>query len=144
MNTSRGIIPCPDLAGVNEEEIVQELAKQDVTGARRITVYRDGMKGETNTIVLTLNSAILPKTLKVGYLNVGVDLYIPNPLQCYTCFKYGHHERRCKRVTPEILCKHCGELGNTPDAANCTNKVKCVNCDGEHVATSGACPVWKR
>ena len=144
LNTSRGIICCPDLAGVSEEEIVQELARQNVTGSRRITVYRDGIKRETNTIVLTFNSAILPKSLKVGYLNVGVDLYIPNPLQCYTCFEYGHHERRCNESTTESLCKHCGELANTHDATNCTNKVKCVNCDGEHVATSRACPVWKR
>ena len=86
LNTSHGIIPCPDRVGVSEEEIVQELAKQNVTGARRITVYRDGIKRETNTIVFTFTSAILPKTLKVGYLNVGVDLYIPNPLQCCTCF----------------------------------------------------------
>ena len=144
MNTPRGIIRCPDLAGVSDEEIVQELAKQNVTGARRITVYRNGIKRETNIIVFTFNSAILPKTLKVGHLNVGVDLYISNPLQCYTCFKYGNHERRCKKSATESLCKHCGELANTHDATNCTNKVKCVNCNGEHVATSRACPVWKR
>ena len=70
LNTSRGIIRCPDLAGVTEVEIVQELAKQNVTGARRITVFRDGVKRETNTIVLTFNSAILPKPLKIGYLSV--------------------------------------------------------------------------
>ena len=85
LNTTRGIIRCPDLAGVSEAEIVEELSNQHVTAARRITVFRDGIKRETNTIVLTFNSAILPKSLKIGYLNVGVDLYIPNPLQCYSC-----------------------------------------------------------
>ena len=73
LNTSRGIIRCPDLAGVSEEEIVHELSMQQVTGARRITVFRDGIRRETNTIVLTFNSAILPKSLKFVYLNVGVD-----------------------------------------------------------------------
>ena len=43
LNTSRGIIRCPDLAGVSEEEIVYELSMQQVTGARRITVFRDGI-----------------------------------------------------------------------------------------------------
>ena len=61
LNTSRGIISCPNLAGVTEAEIVQELTRQNVTSARRITVLRDGVKRETNTIVLTFNSAILPK-----------------------------------------------------------------------------------
>ena len=144
LNTSRGIIRCPDLAGVSEEEIVHELTMQQVTGARRITVFRDGIRRETNTIVLTFNSAILPKSLKIGYLNVGVDLYIPNPLQCYNCFKYGHHERKCNKNTSEALCKHCGEVANTHDSASCKNTVKCANCGGEHVATSRTCPVWKR
>ena len=61
LNTSRGIIRCPDLAGVSEEEIVHELSMQQVTGDRRITAFREGIRRETNTIVLTLNSAILPK-----------------------------------------------------------------------------------
>ena len=144
LSTSRGIIRCPDLAGVTEAEIVQELAKQNVTGARRITVFRDGVKRETNTIVLTFNSAILPKTLKIGYLSVGVELYVPNPLQCYTCYKFGHHERKCRKSPSETLCKHCGELANTHDPSNCSNKIKCINCGGDHVATSRSCPVWKR
>ena len=91
LNTKRGIIRCPDLASVSEEEIVLELSNQHVTAARRISVYRDGIRRETNTIVLTFNSAILPKSLKVGYLNVGVDLYIPNPLQCYTIWLLQRH-----------------------------------------------------
>ena len=68
MNTSCGIVR------VSEEEIVQELSNQHVSGARRITVYRDGIRREANTSVLTFNMAILPETLKIGYLNVGVDL----------------------------------------------------------------------
>ena len=71
LNTSRGIIRCPDLAGITETEIVQERTRQNVTGARRITVFRDGVKRETNTIVLNFNSIILPKSLKIGYLSVG-------------------------------------------------------------------------
>ena len=117
LNTTRGIIRCPDLAGVAEDEIVEELSSQHVLAARRITVCLDGIKRETNTIVLTFNSAILPKTLKVGYLNVGVDLFIPNPLQCYTCFKFGHHERRCKKSTSESLCRRCGEVPMIPATA---------------------------
>ena len=70
LNTSRGIIRCPDLAGVTEEEIVLNLASQHVTAARRITVFRDNVKRNTNTIVLTFNTSILPKWLKVGYLKV--------------------------------------------------------------------------
>ena len=111
--------------------------------ARRISVWRDGVKKSTNTIVLTFRTAILPKTLKIGYLNVGVDIYIPNPLQCYSCFRFGHHERKCRLGLSSKLCRRCGETANDHDE-NCTRKPKCINCSGEHISTSKACDFWKK
>ena len=108
-NSSRGIIRCPDLAGVEESEIVFELSNQNVIEARRIRVYRDNIRRDTNSIIVKFNNAILPKTLKVGYLKVSVHIYIPNPLQCYKCFKFGHHERQCNA---DEHCKRCGANEN--------------------------------
>ena len=144
LNTSRGIIRCPDLVGVSEEEIVTNLANQNVTAARRISVFRDNVKRSTNTIVLTFSTSILPKCLKVGYLKVPVDIYIPNPLQCYACFKYGHHENKCRLYGGDELCRRCGIKGVTHDESRCTNEVKCVNCGEDHPPTSRSCKVWKR
>ena len=144
LNTSKGIIRCPDLAGVTEEEIVANLASQNVTAARRITVFRDNVKWSTNTIVLTFNTSILPKWLKVGYLKVLVDMYIPNPLQCYACFKYRHHERSCKLYGGDELCRRCGITGVTHDESRCTNEIKCVNCGEAHPSTSRSCKIWKK
>ena len=106
LNTSRG---------VTEEEIVSNLATQNVTAPRRISVFRDNVKRSTNTIVLTFSTFILPKFLKVGYLKVPVDIYIPNPLQCYACFKYGHHEKKCRLYGGDELCRRCGVTGVTHD-----------------------------
>ena len=50
LKSSRGLIRCPDLSGVDEEEIVQELASQNVIEARRIRVFWDGIRKDTNTI----------------------------------------------------------------------------------------------
>ena len=134
-----GIIRCPDLAGVTEEEIVSNLATQNVTAARRITVLRDNVKRSTNTVVLTFSTSILPKFLKVGYLKVPVDIYIPNPLQCYACFKYGHHEKKCRLYGGDELCRRCGVTGVTHDESRCTNDVKCVYCGEDHPSTSRSC-----
>ena len=145
LNTSRGIIRCPDLAGVSEEEIVSNLADQNVTAARRITIFRDNVRRNTNTIVLTFNTSILPRVLKVGYLKVPVDMYIPNPLQCYACFKFGHHERKCKLYGGDELCRRCGITSYTHhDENKCTNEIKCVNCGEDHPSTSRTCKIWKR
>ena len=144
LNTSKGIIRCPDLAGISEEEITSELSDQNVTAARRITIFRDGIKKPTNTIVLTFNTAILPKCLKVGYLRVTVDLYIPNPLQCYCCFKFGHHESKCKYNQGEEFCRRCGNSNLVHKSEKCEFDICCKNCKGEHVATSRSCPLWKK
>ena len=144
LNKSRGIIRCPDLAGISEEEIVSELAGQNVTEARRITVWRDGVKRSTNTIVLTFRTVLLPKALKVGYLNVAVDMYIPNPLQCHSCFRFGQHERKCRMAVENKLCRRCGETANDHDEKTCSKVMKCVNCGGEHMATSRACDHWRK
>ena len=138
----QSIIRCPDLAGVDEEEIVSELADQNVIEARRIRVFRDGIRRDMNTIVLKFKTAILPKRLKVGYMKVPVDLYIPNPLQCYKCFEFGHHERQCNA---DNHCKRCGTNENeTNHTEPCSNPLKCLNCGEEHYSTSRSCKVWKR
>ena len=64
-NSSRGVSRCPDLAGVEDEEIITELSTQNVIEARRVRVFRNGVRRNTNTIVLKFTTAILPKTLKV-------------------------------------------------------------------------------
>ena len=82
--------------------------------------------------------------MKVGYLKVAVDLYVPNLLQCYTCFKFGHHESRCNSGADNKLCRRCSEpicMHTSPCAEDCQKKLKCVSCGGEHMATSMS---WQR
>ena len=71
-------------------------------------------------------------------------MYIPNPLQCYACFKYSHHERVCKLYGGVELCRRCGIKGITHDESRCTNEVKCVNCGEAHPSTSRICKMWKK
>ena len=71
-------------------------------------------------------------------------MYIPNPLQCYACFKYGHHKRACKLYGGDELCRRCGIKGITYDESRCTNEVKCVNCGEAHPSTSRICKTWKK
>ena len=51
---------------------------------------------DTNTFIFTFNTSVLPKQVKVAFLRVSVDAYIPNPLRCYQCQLFGHHEDKCK------------------------------------------------
>jgi len=138
LNTSRGVIRSRDIADCNVEEIVEELQPQGVT-ASSITHVRDGdSRRRTNTVILTFASLQPPKHITAGYLRVPVEPYIPNPLHCFNCQKYGHSSRACKSTA---LCVHCGETGH--EAAQCKNHQKCINCKGDHSASSRECPKWK-
>ena len=80
LNTSKGIIRCPALSRVTSDDIKEGMVEQGVTDVRRITVRRDGETKSTNTYVLTFNSPNLPTVIKIGFMQVKVDVYIPNPL----------------------------------------------------------------
>ena len=77
LNTSKGIIRCPALNRVTSDDIKEGMVEQGVTDVRRISVRRDGVTKLTNTYVLTFNSPNLPTVVKIGFIQVKVDVYIP-------------------------------------------------------------------
>ena len=95
LNSSRGVIRCPELAGMSETDIRDELSEQGVILVKRIRRKEDGQDKDTNALFLTFCNANLPKDIRIGYLRVKVDPFIPNPLRCFKCQKYGHGAQRC-------------------------------------------------
>ena len=138
LNTSKGIIRCPALNRVTSDDIMEGMLEQGVTDVRRITVRGDGETKSTNTYVLTSNSPTLPTVVK---MQVKVDVYIPNPLRCYSCQVFGHHENKCGRHT---VCCNCGEPEHCGPSGVCNKPAKCVNCSGDHPANSKQCPQWEK
>ena len=141
LNTSKGIIRCPALNRVTGDDIKEGMVEQGVTDVRRITVRRDGVTKLTNTYVLTFNSQNLPTVVKIGFMQVKVDVYIPNPLRCYSCQVFGHHENKCGR---HPVCCNCGEPEHCGPSGVCDKPAKCVNCSGDYPANSNQCPQWKK
>jgi len=140
LNSCKGVIRCSDLKGLTKDEIVDGLHSQGVTDCFHITVKSDNNtdRRKTNTFILTFNTDTAPAHLNVGYLRVKVDRYIPNPLRCFKCQKFGHSSRLCRN---EAVCHRCGEKHAEE---NCSNAAKCANCSGPHGASSRECPVWLR
>ena len=137
LNTKRGVIRCRDLANCDETEIVEELTDQNVTQAKRIHIRKEGQTVPTNTIILTFNTPHLPNSVKVGFLNVRVEVYVPNPLRCFKCQRYGHGKDKCKQ---KEACARCGEEGH--EDQTCTRDVKCMHCGGDHPVYAKKCPKW--
>ena len=96
------------------------MSEQGVINVRRIKITLK----DTNTFVFTFNTSILPKQLKVAFLRISVDPYIPNPLRCYACQVFGHHKNKCHR---EEICANCGQPKHSTGETGCKRLPKCVN-----------------
>ena len=141
LNKSRGIVKDKTLKGEIEENIVEYLAQQGVIACKRFRIKKDNVQLDIDTLLLTFNTTALPQNIKIFYRTVPVEQFIPNPLRCFNCKKFGHHEDNCK-LTDEVICDRCGESKLT--SIICQRPFKCVNCGKEHSARSTECEVWKR
>ncbi|GFT73764.1 uncharacterized protein TNCV_1327651 [Trichonephila clavipes] len=137
LNYSRGVISAADLLHVSTEEILENLQDQKVCGVKRITIRWDGQVLDTKHLILTFATPDLPQSVKAAYLNCPVRPYIPNPLRCFQCQRYGHSKLTCRG---QATCARCAEVGH--DSADCKAREKCVNCKGDHTSYSRSCPNW--
>ncbi|GBM18961.1 hypothetical protein AVEN_1582-1 [Araneus ventricosus] len=138
LNSSKGVITCGELLNVATEEILKELKSQGVSHVRRISIRRDGQLLNTKHLILTFDSAKLPEHIKAGYMRLSVRAYIPNPLRCFKCQRFGHSKTSCRGT---LTCARCAEVGH--DSSQCTAAEKCVNCKDAHTSFSRNCSTWK-
>ena len=91
----------------------------------------------TNMYVMTFSCASLLQDIKAGYHNIKAEVYVLNPLRCYTCQRYGHGAMRC---TNGHICHRCG--GDEHEGFDCKETPFCCNCKSSHMASSKECPIW--
>ena len=142
LNSSKGIIRDKALKGESEENIKDNLQDQGVIAVKRFKIRKGHDLVSTNTLLLTFNSVVPPKSLKIFYRIIPVEMYIPNPLRCFNCQRFGHHENNCP-VDLGSICERCGMGGHDHHTNHCTNPAQCVNCGKDHLSRSSDCEVWK-
>ncbi|GBN13177.1 hypothetical protein AVEN_9883-1 [Araneus ventricosus] len=139
LNSCRGVISEPQLLKDTESEILTGLSSQGVIAVRRIHIRRGRDLIPTKHIILTFNSTKLPTNIKAGYLNCKVRVYIPNPIRCFNCQRFGHSKTACRG---KQTCSKCASVDhNTPDCNS--PDLLCVNCKQPHSSDSRDCPQWK-
>ncbi len=137
LNVRKGVVRSPDLRGMDDDVLLDEWSEQGVSDVKRIFAFRDGEKKPTDSLIVTFDLQTLPKELTAGYLRLPVSLYVPQPLRCYHCQKYGHHKSQCKN---KPACQVCSGEGH--DDRTCGNKPHCRNCGEDHAPSSKACSKW--
>ncbi|GFT51120.1 RNA-directed DNA polymerase from mobile element jockey [Trichonephila clavipes] len=116
LNSSRGVISEPDLLTTSDAEILEGFSSQGVS----------------------FSSPTLPQSIKAGYLNCKIRPYIPNPLRCFKCQRFGHSQTACRG---QLTSSRCASVGHS--SADCSLAQKCVNCSQPHSSDSKQCPKWK-
>ena len=141
-NFTKGIINCFDLRDVSEDEMVEGLSRFGVTEARRIVSKRGGVTIPTNNIVLTFSSLDLPSEVVVGYVRVKVRAFIPNPMRCFRCQRFGHTKTHCRN---RPACAKCASLEHTDEECR-SETFRCVNCEGQaqHTSYDRTCPTYEK
>ena len=138
-NSTKGIINCFDLRGVTDEDIKDGLSSCGVTHARRIESRRGGVTSPTDNIVLTFSGNDLPPHVTVGYVRVKVRVYIPNPMRCFRCQRFGHTRTHCRG---QPTCSKCASKDHTDETCE-SDTLRCVNCGEDqipHSAFDKSCP----
>ena len=123
---------------MTDVEVRDELKDQGVVGVNRVTLKKEGKVIPTNTLFLTFGSPELPKEITVGYLKVKVALFVPNPMRCFNCNKFGHTSQRCK------VAAKCTGCGKDKHEGQCEGPKLCSNCNGPHASSAKDCRVWQK
>ena len=136
-NSCKGVIRDEGLCALEEEEIVQCLKKDNVIAAKR--TFRKGTKEPLPTIILTFGVPSRPHDIWGGFCRILVKPFVPSPLRCFKCQKFGHGQTGSKCL---VHCAVCGEEGH--DDRDCSKPKRCRNCGEGHSSSSKDCEVWKQ
>ncbi|GBN09339.1 hypothetical protein AVEN_156301-1 [Araneus ventricosus] len=128
LNSSKGVISCGELLNVPMEEICKGFQSQGITHVHRIKSKRDGHLIDTKHLILTFHSSKIPESVTAGYIKLTVRPYIPNPLRCFKCQRFGHSKASCRGTL------RCAEAGH--DSSDCNSSEKCVNCKARKIVKS--------
>jgi len=93
----------------------------------------------SRTICVKFAGQSLPRFIYLHNCRHSVSPFIPKTRICFSCFRVGHLSKSCKG---RPRCLHCGDAQH-PSAEVCPSShspAKCINCEGNHLATSHDCP----
>ena len=134
LNQIKGTIHYKNQPGYTDQEITNELKRQNVAEVYNIKKRESGILQRTNIYIVTFDACILPQDVTIGWTRCSVREYIPAPRRCYKCNRFGHGSNSCRQENS--LCVRCGEAKH---GERCEEVPKCSNCSEQHPASSRDC-----
>ena len=136
LNTCRGVIYSKELG--KEANPEEKLKSQGVIKVHNVTKKKGESIVPTFTFFLTFAKPSPPEYVTCGWENCKVSLFVPKPLQCFNCQRFGHPKMKCKSKPV------CGRCGHEAHEGSCKTDAVCINCKGDHAPNSKNCPSYKK
>ena len=125
---------------VDVEVTIDEIECELGIKARRNTRRVKGETINTRQVILFFEGE-MPEFVHFGWKRYPVSVYIPEPIRCYHCQRYGHKANSCNS---RLRCPMCSK---NHSYEKCTNKNRnkenqkavCANCNNNHPASYKGC-----
>ena len=139
-NSKRGII-----FDVEEEITSEELQTALGIPVERIIKKKHGETIRTKQMILHFKNEI-PDYVYIGWRRFKVSTYIPEPVRCYNCQKFGHRANNCnsREVCPICSGKH--NYNNCPMKTDyrVQERARCPKGRGPHPASYKGCTKYQQ
>ena len=133
---------------LSEDDIKTELAKNNVKINKVQRLKYNGQP--TRKVVIQFENEqdmkiALYSGIYFGRIRIRCESYrtAPQVTQCYKCQGFNHIAKDCKNAQKCLRCAGAHKSIECPDKNKDSLKLKCSNCNGEHVASSKECPKFK-
>ncbi|MPC64049.1 hypothetical protein E2C01_058158 [Portunus trituberculatus] len=97
------------------------------------------MRNSCNMVLLTFFGSSLPDCVYIGSINLRVRRFVSRPLQCFSCYGYGHGKSSCKEAS---RCDNCSAL-NSHSEEHCNSATYCFHFCDAHQVRSRQCPRYR-
>lgn len=124
---------------VSVESIKRNLSGAVVVDVKRLKYVKNEQKVDSLSVMIHFDAEKFPEKVYLGYLSYVVRPYIPPPIRCFKCQKFGHVAAVCNGK------QRCARCGGEHEYRKCGHAVdpKCCNCGENHSAGYGGCKVRK-
>ena len=140
LNYIQGTVVLPHIQDeeIPEKKILLESLKLRYNNIHDLEVFqiksRKNPQIGLNIMKIKFIGQTVPQKIKILGQNREVRPYVPKPLQCNKCCRYGHTHKKC---TNKEVCTMCGSNQHKTNW-NCDKKL-CLNCGENHHAKDKTC-----
>lgn len=126
---------------ISDEELQNNiLAECKIIKIERITRWdrENNVAIPTTSVKIWFRQTTLPNNVLLYLANVRVRHFIPNPILCRKCLRYGHTQKFCK--DSKETCSNCANKHE----GECNNPTNCKYCNTNHKTIDRRCPEYKK